>query len=150
MFRINRKQLEQVLTEVAAARWHDAERRSWLASIIAVLMMYASRARGTTERSHRPAERIVWTVFQCVSNPDDERKEAREHLELYDRLGRARPADFAQLNGFVKRLLLIFGVQKALHAALLRMQAREPDELFYTSEYWEARRDWLESEFFGQ
>lgn len=54
-----------------------------------------------------------------------------------------------KLNAFAKRLIVLFGVQKALHSALLRMQANQ-DDAFYTSEDWIVERNWIETEFFAE
>ncbi len=160
MFRANRKELETLLNDIAMARWHDACHANWMSNIIAVLIQYASRARGTTTRSHKPSEKIVWTIFQCVNHPSDERDFAQKTRDFFASVKIELPKhlqneptpeqqaeDAAQLNSMASRLLSQFGVQKAAYQALLRLQALE--EPFFTEEFWQTRRDWIESEFFA-
>ncbi len=160
MLTSNRKAFEEMLTKVAAATWHGADHSKWMSSIIAVLTIYAVQARQNTQRGKRAAEKIVWTVFQCVSNPAETQKDAQEHLDFY--ADRTQPAhlvgaptpeqeglDAAQMNAFAKQLIVLFGVQKALHDALLRMQA-DADNPFYTHEYWAVGRQWVEAQFFAE
>ena len=58
-------------------------------------------------------------------------------------------ADAVQMNAFAKQLIVLFGVQKALHDALLRMQS-DPIETFYTPEYWAVGQPWVEATFFAE
>ncbi|MBX9695777.1 MAG: hypothetical protein K2Z81_25555, partial [Cyanobacteria bacterium] len=53
--------------------------------------------------------------------------------------------DAQRLNDFARRLLVIFGVQKPVGEALVRMQARE--KTFYDPEHWAERGAWILSEF---
>lgn len=162
MIASNRKKFEEALTEVAAAYWHDAEHRSWMAGILAVLTIYAAQARGTTRRSQRAAEKIVWTVFQCVTEPESAQTEAQAHLDFYAAHNLALPphvangatpaqqaADATQLNAFARRLIVLFGVQKSLHDALLCMQS-DQENPFYAHEYWQQGRSWIEAQFFAE
>ncbi len=158
MFRMNRDKLANLLTEASETGWHDKDYAKWFAAVVAVLIAYAARARRSGELGEQPSESIVWDTFQCVSHPDDERAELQERLDWYKKHSFDMPEDLAngptpdqraedtqRLNGYVRRLFIIFGVQKAAAAALDRMQAREKP--FYVAEHWERRKDWIRAEF---